>query len=65
MDFNFLLNNKCYNAAFDYVNKNYSEADNDFQNAIRIAVVKAFVAGAEYIINNIDFIKEIKDENNK
>ena len=64
MDFDFLLNNKCYAAAASYVNKNHSEADNDFQNAMRIAVVKAFVAGAKYIINNIDTIKEIKDENN-
>lgn len=61
MDFEYLLNNKIHSAASEYVNKNHSTADNDFQNAMRIAVVKAFVAGAKYIINNIN---TIKDENN-
>lgn len=64
MDFEYLLNNKIHTAATDYVFKNHSDADNDFQNAIRIAVVKAFVAGAKYIVNNINIIKEIKNENN-
>ncbi len=65
MDFEYLVNNKIHSAAFEYVNNHYSEADNDFQNAMRIAVVKAFVAGAKYISNNIDIIKEIKNKNSK
>lgn len=64
MNFEYLVNNKIHSAAFEYVNKNYSEADNDFQNAMRIAVVKAFVAGAKYIVDNINIIKEIKNEIN-
>ena len=33
-------------AAQEYVEKNHSQADNDFQNAMNIAVAKAFIAGA-------------------
>lgn len=65
MDFEYLINNKIHAAATDYVLKNHSDADNDFQNAMRIAVVKAFVAGAKYIVDNINIIKEIKNENNR
>lgn len=60
MDFEYILNNKIYAAADDYVLKTHSTADNDFQNAINIAVTKAFVAGAKYIIDNIDNIYNIK-----
>lgn len=60
MDFEYLLNNKIHAAATDYVLKNHSDADNDFQNAMRIAVVKAFVAGVKYGVDNINIIKEIK-----
>ena len=37
-----------YDAAAEYVEKNYSVSDNDFQNAMNIAAMKAFVAGAEW-----------------
>lgn len=60
MDFEYLLNNKIHAAAADYVLKNHSDADNDFQNAINIAVTKAFIAGAKYIIDDIDNIYNIK-----
>lgn len=40
-------------AAFDYAEKNHSQEDNDFQNAMNIAVMKAFVAGAEYAIGRL------------
>ena len=38
-----------YKAAQKYVEKNHSQADNDFQNAMNIAVAKAFIAGAEWM----------------
>lgn len=60
MDFEYILNNKIYAAAADYVLKTHSTADNDFQNAINIAVTKAFIAGAKYIIDDIDNIYNIK-----
>ena len=60
MDFEYILNNKIYAAAANYVSKTHSAADNDFQNAINIAATKAFVAGAKYIVDNIDNIYNIK-----
>jgi len=40
-------------AAFDYAEKNHSQEDNDFQNAMKIAVLKSFVAGAEYALEKL------------
>lgn len=60
MNFEYLINNKIHAAATVYVLKNHSDADNDFQNAINIAVTKAFIAGAKYIIDDIDNIYNIK-----
>ena len=37
-----------YEAAYEYVKEHHSQADNDFQNAMNIAVQKAFVAGVEW-----------------
>lgn len=37
-----------YKAAETYVSNNHSLIDNSFQNAMNIAAVKAFVAGALY-----------------
>lgn len=35
-----------YNAAESYVSNNHSPANNNLQNAMNIAAIKAFVAGA-------------------
>ena len=60
-----------YDAAWEYlkVNHSHSDNDNDFQNAMNIAVMKAFVAGAlwqKMRVKNQEFefndIKRIKNE---
>lgn len=39
---------ECYRKAYQYAQMYHSEADNDFQNAMNIAVQKAFIAGAKW-----------------
>jgi len=60
-----------YDAAAQYVEKNHSTADNILQDAMNIAITKAFIAGAKLVIEeNICFRckaskhcnKSIKDE---
>ena len=41
---------KIYDAAAKYVENSHSQADNDFQNTMNIAAVKAFIAGAKCVI---------------
>ena len=37
-----------YTEAWKYVETNHSQADNDFQNAMNTAVLKAYMAGAQW-----------------
>lgn len=64
---------KIYDAAAKYVENNHSQADNDFQNAMNFAAVKAFIAGAKWVIEknvclecnsskNCNKSKSIKDQ---
>ena len=39
---------ECYAEALRYVENNHSKAGNDFQNAMNIAVLKAYMAGAQW-----------------
>lgn len=48
-------------AANEYLEKNHSTADNDFQNALNIAVLKAFIAGCEY---KEDVLKQETEQQN-
>lgn len=48
-------------AANEYLEKNHSTADNDFQNALNIAVLKAFIAGCEY---KEDVLKQETEQKN-
>lgn len=42
---------KIIEAAVKFNEENYSQIDNDFQNALNITSVKSFIAGAEWAIN--------------
>lgn len=39
---------ECYTEACKYIETNHSNADNDFQNAMNTAVLKAYMAGAQW-----------------
>lgn len=68
-----MTKDEIYDAAAQYIDNNHSPAEKEFQRAINIAAVNAFIAGAKWLIEknvclvckgskNCNKSKSIKDQ---